>query len=178
MLSSALLCSYLSASHLPLNAALRNAVVLAGTDSNTTRKSSVVPGSPFNPLTGYKDGFRLRFQKEGLCGSARKSTFYCLANRGCNSYWIVVKNISVFFCLIWTLTAFTLQLSLTFCSIHTSNTGIIWFKHVLEAQDDADSKDNVHFTKGFRKQWVTLWSLYTFLYTIKCFREKMHRKRQ
>lgn len=64
-LSRALLRSYLSASHLTLNAAFRARVVSAVTDGNTSRKSSVVAVGPLNPLTGYKDGQSIRFQKGG-----------------------------------------------------------------------------------------------------------------
>lgn len=85
-LSRALLRSYLSASHLTLNAAFRARVVAAVTDGNTSRKSSVVAVGPLNPLTGYKDGQSIRFQKGGRRvkkkQNQKKPAFYHLTKRG------------------------------------------------------------------------------------------------
>lgn len=85
-LSRALLRSYLSASHLTLNAAFRARVVSAVTDGNTSRKSSVVAVGPLNPLTGYKDGQSIRFQKGGRREKKKqkqkKPAFLHLTNRG------------------------------------------------------------------------------------------------
>lgn len=77
-LSGALLRSYLSASHLTLNAAFRARVVSAVTDGNTSGKSSVVAVGPLNPLTGYKDGQRIRFQKGGRRAKKNQNKKTCI----------------------------------------------------------------------------------------------------